>query len=103
MEIPDIYWIPAGNYMMPPGWCVSKSTRIQRHPPFLSVWDGADSSAGIDYGRSRLEQQLVERSLPEELLQLLVTHFLQSLHAAVEQRIGASGKTQNTIWFFIKV
>ena len=58
--------------------------------PSGSVGDGADFATGINHSGPRLQQQLVEGSLPEELLKLLVTHFFQGLHTAVVQRIGAS-------------
>lgn len=58
--------------------------------PFGSLWDGVDPATGIYHSGSWLQQQLMERSLPEELLQLLVTHFFQGLHAAVVQRVGTS-------------
>lgn len=56
----------------------------------MSCWDGVDLPAGIYHSGSWLQQQLVKRSILEELLKLLVTHFLQSLHTAVVQHIGAS-------------
>lgn len=58
--------------------------------PSGSLGDGVDLATGIYHSSSRLQQHLMEGSLPEELLQLLVTHFLQGLHAAVVQRIGTS-------------
>lgn len=61
--------------------------------PSGSVRDGSDLAAGIYHRGPRLPQQLVEGSLPEELLKLLVAHFFQSLHAVVIQRIGTSAAT----------
>lgn len=58
--------------------------------PLGSCWDGVDLPTGIYHSGSWLQQQLMKRSLFEELLKLLVTHFLQSLHTAVEQHVGAS-------------
>lgn len=60
------------------------------YPPFGSLWDSVDPTTGIDHSGSWLQQQFMERRLTEQLLKLLVTHFLQSLHAAVEQCVGAS-------------
>lgn len=58
--------------------------------PSGSFWDGVDPAAGVDHSGPRLQQQLMERSLLEELLKLLVTHLLQGLHTAVVQRVGTS-------------
>ena len=44
------------------------------YSPSGSLWDCVDSAAGVDHSRPRLQQQLEERSLPEKLLKLLVTH-----------------------------
>lgn len=60
------------------------------HLPFGSLWDCFDQAAGIHHGGSRLQQHLMEGRLPEELLELLVTHLLQGLHAAVVQGVRTS-------------
>lgn len=61
--------------------------------PSGTLRDGADLAAGIYNSCPRLQQQLMERCLPEEFLKLLITHFLQGLHAAVIKCIGASAMT----------
>lgn len=61
--------------------------------PFGSLWDGVDHAAGVYHRGSRLQQHLMEGGLPEELLKLLVTHLLQSLHAAMVKRAGTSAVT----------
>lgn len=58
--------------------------------PSGSLWYGVYPAAGVYYRDTWLQQQLVEGSLPEELLKFLITHFLQGLHTAVVQCIGAS-------------
>lgn len=67
--------------------------------PFGPLWDGVDPATGVYHSGSRLQQQLMEGSLPEELLKLLITHFLQGLHAAVVQRVATSVMIISNITF----
>lgn len=69
--------------------------------PFGSLWDGVDPATGIYHSSSWLQQQLMEGSLPEELLKLLVTHFLQGLHTAVVQRVGTSAVIMLNMTFLL--
>lgn len=76
-------------FICPP--VVNPYCSLQNHSiSFGSLWDGVDPATGIYHSSSWLQQQLMEGSLPEELLKLLVTHFLQGLHTAVVQRVGTS-------------
>ena len=67
-------------------WCDDVT---REYLPSGSLWDGFNPATGVYHSGTRLQQQLMEGSLPEELVKLFVTHFLQGLHAAVEQRVGA--------------
>lgn len=60
-----------------------------RHSPTWSLGNGLCPSAGVQHRRPRIQEQLMERSLSEKLLEFSVTHLLQGLNIAVVQSIGA--------------